>query len=144
MISKANFSIFAFLEIEWRKQCFCFILFKAFCLFIWETQRERVRTQVWAEGPREKQTSWGTDSAKEGSMLGLWDHGLSGRQPLNRLSHSRTTPKRVFLNYGLFVFFFSVFGIEQQKFQTKINWQYLQRGCRFLWFIDFDIFLLLT
>ena len=68
----------------------CIPIFYILCffriLFICQIEREQVRESVWAS--REKQALCRTRSQMQNSILELWDHNLSPRQTVNRLSHS--------------------------------------------------------
>jgi len=66
-----------------RKFLFFFFFFKL--LFIYLTEREREHKQGQEE--REKQAPRCAESLTQGLIPGPWDHDLSQRQPLHRLSH---------------------------------------------------------
>ena len=63
-----------------------------FFLFLFDREREREGTsrQSGRQKEREKQAPHWGGSLMQGSVPGLWDHDLSQRQTLNRLSHPGT------------------------------------------------------
>jgi len=65
-------------------------------IYLRERTHERERegkSMNWGEGQREKHTPYGgAGSPMQGSIPGPWDHVLSRRQTLNRLSHPGAQP----------------------------------------------------